>query len=143
MSDQPPYGYDPRNPAQSGYPPPQQPGAYPPPPGGYSQPLYPPGPFAAPYGAPVAQPDLRGGLAIASLVLGILGLVFSCANVCDLPFIVLALVFGVLGLQSTTRRGLAIAGLATAGVGLLFALGFLAYSAATGGFHVTPIYRDY
>jgi hypothetical protein len=86
--------------------------------------MYPPGAYGAPYGVP--QQDQRAGFAIAALVLGILSLVFSCASVCDLPFIALGLIFGSLGLQSTTRRSLALGGIITSAIALLLALGFLA-----------------
>lgn len=69
------------------------------------------------YGMPVPMVDPAAGQATTSLVLGIVGLVFSlgsffpvCAFLAFVPG-VLGIVFGVIGRRSTTRRGQAIAGL--------------------------------
>lgn len=156
-------GYPPPTYPPSGYPQPGQPGyeqpgyappGYEPPPSapyppytqGYAQPGYPPGyppgsyaaPYGAPYGGAIPQRDTRAGFAIAALVLGIISLIFSCANICDMPFIVLGLIFGVLGLQSTTRRSLAVWGLVTAGIALVIAVAFIAYSVTTHHFQFSP-----
>lgn len=125
----PPYG-------QPVYPQGQYQGQYP---SAYQAPYQ--GPYAAPYaqyGAAIPQQDSRAGLAIAALILGILSLVFSCANICDTPFIVLALIFGFLGLQSTTRRSLAVWGLITAGIALVIAVAFVAYAVSTHNFQFSP-----
>lgn len=122
-----------------------QPGAEPYPP--YAQPGQYQQPYQAPYGAPygpvygaaIPQQDRRAGLAIAALVLGILSLVFSCANICDMPFIVLGLIFGVMGLQSTTHRLLAAWGLGLSLVALLIALGIFAFAVTNGDFHFSPV----
>ncbi|HEX6817358.1 MAG TPA: DUF4190 domain-containing protein [Ktedonobacterales bacterium] len=151
---QPGYGQPPSQPyahpdyGQAGYGQPGygQPGAqpYPPPyaqPGQY-QPQY-QAPYGASYGpvygAAIPQQDSRAGLAIAALVLGILSLVFSCANICDVPFIALGLIFGVMGLQSTTRRSLAVWGLALSAGALVIAIAILAYAITTGNFHFSPV----
>ena len=68
------------------------------------------------------------GMAVASLVLGILGLMGS-AFCCGMPFALLAVVFGHIAFSKINReperytgRGLAIGGLATGYVGLLLGL---------------------
>lgn len=128
-----PPGYGP--PGSEPYPPPYaQPGQYPP---QYQAPYG--APYGPVYGAAIPQQDSRAGLAIAALVLGILSLVFSCANICDTPFIVLGLIFGVMGLQSTTRRSLAAWGLGLSIVALLIAIGIFAYALTTGNFHFSPV----
>jgi hypothetical protein len=69
------------------------------------------------YGMPVPMVDPGAGQATASLVLGIVGLVFSLGSFtgfCAFLAVVLGalgIVFGVIGRRSTTRRGQATAGL--------------------------------
>ncbi|MGZ3665529.1 MAG: DUF4190 domain-containing protein [Ktedonobacterales bacterium] len=107
--------------------PPGQPGMPP----AYSQPLYPNMQPAMPsvpvYAAPVMvgvqlpAADPGAGLATTSLVLGIIGLVFSVIGLTPLTFIfcggpafilgVLGIVFGAVGRRSVTRKGQATAGL--------------------------------
>jgi hypothetical protein len=120
------------------YPPayPSQP-MYPGQPGPYSQPMYPPGqPMMAPMsvpmypGMPMPVPDQGGGMAIASLVLGIISLPAALAPICGVIFGGLAIIFGALGLKSTTKRGLAIAGLVMGIVALALAAIFFLVSLA-------------
>lgn len=72
---------------------------------------------------PVAD---RNGLAIASMVLGILSIVF----VWFLGFIlgILAIIFGGLSVRRTTKRGLAITGLVTGIVALVLSLGIFLFA---------------
>lgn len=115
-------------------------GAYPPPPAYPSQPLYPPPtpfggivpppaypaqpapvygqPYAQPYGVPIpfAAPDPGSGMAVASMVLGIISLVFTALFFCGGLFVapitgIVGLVLGILGRKSVTRHGSAIAGI--------------------------------
>ncbi len=63
-------------------------------------------------------PKDRKGLAIASLVLGILALVLFC-----IPYVpeicgILALIFGIIGLKSS-KRGMSIAGIVTGILGIV------------------------
>lgn len=105
--------------AAGGYPPPA--GPYPPPPGGPYPPYPPPGYYAGyPLYPPQVAPTRTSGLAIASLVLGILWLYWLGS--------ILALIFGYIAKGEIDRsggavggRGLAIAGivLGWVGVGIL------------------------
>lgn len=59
----------------------------------------------------------RKGFCIASMVLGIIALVFFCIWYVSIPCAILAIIFGILGLKTATR-GMAIAGLVTGSIGL-------------------------
>ncbi|MDF2540675.1 MAG: hypothetical protein K0S47_393 [Herbinix sp.] len=74
------------------------------------------------------------GLAIASLVLGIIGLLAWCIPLFGLPITIVGLVLGILGLKSI-YKGMAIAGIVLSSLGLLFSLvnsAIGAYLGATG-----------
>ncbi len=73
----------------------------------YGQAPY-PGPYGPPVGYPYAPPPRTNGLAIASLVLGILWLYWIGS--------VLALVFGYVARKQIRERGEAGGGMATAGI---------------------------
>ena len=117
----PPYpnpagGYQPY-PQPSGDLPYQQPSAYqpymtPPPP------MSPPPPMMMP-----VQMSSSNGMAVTSLVFGILSLLFFWLTLLDLPFIILGVVFGAVGMSESRRhlpgRGMAIAGLVCSLVTLL------------------------
>ncbi len=60
----------------------------------------------------------KKGFCIASLVLGIVTLIFFCIWYISIPCGILAIVFGILGLKSS-GRGMAIAGLITSSIGLV------------------------
>lgn len=60
----------------------------------------------------------RKGFCIASLVLGIVAIVFFCIWYISIPCGVLAVIFGILGIKST-NKGMAIAGLITGAIGLV------------------------
>ena len=103
------------------YPPPQQAPPYWPPPQLSAGHAY-PGPSYAPY---YAQPATTNGMAVASLALGIAGLVFV------LPVLgsILALVFGYVGKKQIDRsrgaetgRGMAIAGIVLGWIGVVLAV---------------------
>lgn len=148
MGDEPPYGYGQQSQPWPEQPPTSYPqsygpeGSYPPPPAYPSQPVYPPPPpYGAvvpppaypsqpmygqpyaqpyPYGVPIpyAMPDPGAGMAVASLVLGIISLVFAALFFCGGMFVapitgILGIIFGVLGRKSVTRHGSAMAGLIT------------------------------
>jgi hypothetical protein len=63
----------------------------------------------------------HGGKAIASLVLGILGLVCWCLPILGLPMTIVGLVMGFKG-QRSPNHGLAIAGLVLNTIGLMFSI---------------------
>src|SRR4051794_2567086 len=65
-------------------------------------------PYGQPYGPPYAQPQRTNGLAIASMVLGILWLYWIGS--------VLALVFGYIAKNQIRQRGESGGGMATAGI---------------------------
>lgn len=60
----------------------------------------------------------RKGFCIASMVLGIVALVFFCIWYISIPCGILAIIFGILGVKST-NKGMAIAGLVTGSIGLI------------------------
>ncbi len=64
------------------------------------------------------KPKDRKGLAIASMVLGIVSIVFFCTWYISAPCAVLAIIFAILSLKST-KRGMAIAGLTTGIIGFI------------------------
>lgn len=86
---------------------------------GYS----PPAPSNYPRGyAPVDRSTATfDGLAIASLVLGILGILSSCIICVSLPLGAIGLVLGGFGLQGS-NRGVALAGLITSGIAVIATL---------------------
>jgi Domain of unknown function (DUF4190) len=74
-----------------------------------------------PVSTPTSTPTATGGgkgLAIASLVLGILSLCASAAWWCGGPISIVGLVLGALGLK-TSGKGMAIAGMILSVIGLL------------------------
>lgn len=131
MSEQPPT--DPNQPAP---PVPPGPPGYPPPPGYPAPPGYPPQvygqpPYGAPqYGQPSYGPVKTNGMAVASLVLGILWIYWIGS--------ILALIFGYLARNQIKARGETGDGMAVAGIvlgwigvgvlllGLVFGLAFSA-----------------
>jgi hypothetical protein len=83
----------------------------------------PPAPVA-PMPAPTpAAPGDRRGLAIASLVVGILSLCGSASFICGGLFSVVGIVLGALGLNSKGKN-MAIAGIILAGIGLVLTIVF-------------------
>ncbi|MGY2076864.1 MULTISPECIES: DUF4190 domain-containing protein [unclassified Blastococcus] len=114
---QAPYGGYPQAGVYQGPPPPHGPG-------------YPP--YSPPYGYPYALPQRTNGMAIASMVLGILWLYWIGS--------ILALVFGYTAKRQIQERGEAGGGMATAGIVLgwigvgFFALFVLFGIASTAGY---------
>lgn len=88
---------------------------------GYQQPYNAPPNYAQQY----PQPRTGNGRAIAALVLGILAVVLCWLSIFDIVFVVLAIVFGFLGLSDAKRggtgRGMALTGLICGVVGALAA----------------------
>lgn len=60
----------------------------------------------------------KKGFCIASMVLGIVALVFFCIWYVSIPCGILAIIFGILGIK-TIHKGMAIAGLITGFIGLV------------------------
>ena len=78
------------------------------------------------------------GLGIASLVLGILGLLLAivmcwCCPLVGLPLPVIAIITGVMGLK-TPGKGMAIGGIVTGGVGLVLCIVSIILSIMSAGF---------
>jgi hypothetical protein len=121
--------------APPGYVPPP-PKAPPPPPGperygyGYG---YPPRQPYPPPPEPVYRAYGSNAKAIAALVFGIASIVLCWLSIFDLLPIVVAIVFGILGINEAKRRGdgrgrkMAIAGIVCAGVGLILAIVLTVY----------------
>ncbi len=109
-------------PPASGWPPAQgQPAPY-----GQPAPFGQPGPYGQPYGGyPYAPPQRTNGLAIASMVLGILWLYWIGS--------ILALVFGYTAKKQIRERGETGGGMATAGIVLgWIGVGFLTLALVAG-----------
>ncbi len=64
------------------------------------------------------QKEDKKGFCIASLVLGIVTLIFFCIWYISIPCGILAIIFGILGIKSV-NKGMAIAGLITGSIGLV------------------------
>lgn len=101
------------------------------PPAGYSPPGYPPPgtpPGYSPYAGPGAPPRAgTNGLAVASFILGLIGMLLLSA--------ILGIIFGILALSQLRRRpqrgrGLAIAGLVLSGLWILIVGGIIAAAVA-------------
>lgn len=127
----------PTNPgSQGGYmppPPPPPPYGAPPAYGGYAQPSVPmmaPGMPGMPVGIAVTQPA-SNGLAVASLVLGIVGAVFSLLAftvICgflSFPLGVIGIVLGALAARNPYHKGMAITGLVLSIVAVVFTIGWI------------------
>ena len=82
----------------------------------------PPLPYNQQYGQPsVSQPGKKNGFAVASLVLGIIGLLLA-----GILINVMAIIFGILGLRNPYLKGMAIAGLILGGVGAIWSIYLIA-----------------
>jgi uncharacterized membrane protein YphA (DoxX/SURF4 family) len=87
---------------------------------------------------PALEPEYghkdHGGKAIASLVLGILGLLGWCLPIVGLPMTITGLVLGIKG-HSSRNQGMAVAGIVLNIIGLVLSVvnaGIGAYLGATG-----------
>lgn len=67
------------------------------------------------------EPKRKKGLCIASMVLGIITLVFFCVWYISIPCGILSIIFGVLGIK-TVDKGMAITGIVTGSIGLFVSL---------------------
>lgn len=101
--------------------------------------MYPPPYEQQPYYGRVAPP--ASGMAVASLVLGITGLLFSWIPLIGIvawPLVITGLVLGLIAMPQINRGersgyGLALAGMITAGIGLLICVGYLLLFSFTFG----------
>ncbi|MBB4826196.1 Sec-independent protein secretion pathway component TatC [Sporosarcina luteola] len=72
----------------------------------------------------IHQRPESNGLAIAALVLGIIGVVLNFIIIIPYFLSILAIIFGSVGLKKTYGRGMAIAGIILGSVGLLMKICF-------------------
>ena len=79
---------------------------------------------------PAAQND-RSGLAIASLVLGVISLCFTIVPICSVPMVIIGVVLGFMSTK-TSKRGLAIAGIVLNLVALLSSILWIIFVGAMG-----------
>ena len=96
--------------------------------------LQPSVPPAYGYGMPYQPPAEGSGKAVASLVLGIISLLAWCIPLFGLPISIVGIVLGAKSTRSNSR-GMAIAGVVTSTIGLVFTLinaAIGAYQGATG-----------
>lgn len=94
-------------------------------------------PYQAPYGMPVAPVVPGKGLGVASMVLGILSLVFFCVFWLSLPLSIIGLALGGAGIAKAKRVGapcgMAVAGLVCSSIALGLAL-LMIILAASGSY---------
>lgn len=72
------------------------------------------------------------GMAIASMVLGIIGIVVSCIWYLSFPCGIIAIVLGILHNKKNTKSGMATAGLVCGIIAILLAILFLVLYAVAG-----------
>lgn len=101
--------------------------------------------YQSPYQSPNQIPgedNKPGGLAIASLVLGILSLVTCCIGI-GAVFGLAAIILGAVSLYQKKGKGLAIAGIITGGFGLVLGIiGIIYIVAVVYEINTDPIYRE-
>lgn len=86
---------------------------------------------------PQAKQEDKKGFSIASMVLGIISLVFCFVWIISIPSAILAIIFGILGIKST-GKGMSIAGLVTSGIGIIISFVIFVLLIVVGisaGFH--------
>ena len=102
----------------------QQPGYYP---SAQQPPMYPPPGYPyAPYPV-MRQSEPGSGLAIAGLILGIIGVVSFFVFYISVPVSIIGIVLSALGRRSASRHTMAIWGLVLSIIGLLLAVGFILF----------------
>lgn len=98
----------------------------------------------------VKETKTATGFSIASLVLGIVSLVFMCFWVISIPCSILALIFGILSIKKP-GKGMAIAGIITGAITLAlwvfafcgaFMFGFMNGISETANYYGSSFYLD-
>jgi hypothetical protein len=83
-------------------------------------------PAASPYGAPLYAPmpqlDRGRGMALAGLILGIIGIIVWLIPFFGFPVTIVGIILSALGRRSTSRKGMALAGLVLGIVGLVLTI---------------------
>ena len=74
------------------------------------------------YETPTSPKGPSDWIPIVALILGCLNVLSWCLPLCGCPVGIAGIVFGVLGLKSNTRRGMAKAGLIMSVISMLFTL---------------------
>lgn len=80
---------------------------------------------------PQTKREDKKGFSIASMVLGIISLVFCFVWIISIPCAILAIIFGILGIKST-GKGMSIAGLVTSGIGIILSFVIFVFLVAVG-----------
>lgn len=100
---------------------------------------FPPDPFPGDDpGQPAKQPS--SGLAVTSLVIGIIGFGAWCLPICGLPLSIGGLITGIMGMKSP-GRGMAIAGVILNVLGLIAGIANAAYGAYLGATGQHPFFQ--
>ena len=81
-------------------------------------------PTKSPFDNAVLQDELqeKKGMAVASLVLGILGVLCCCIPALGPVLSIIGVVLGIISIRKMTNKGLAIAGLVVSSIGVLMGL---------------------
>lgn len=93
---------------------------------------------------PQTKREDKKGFSIASMVLGIISLVFCFVWIISIPCAILAIIFGILGIKST-GKGMSIAGLVTSGIGIIISFVIFALLIVVGmsaGLHTLESFDD-
>ena len=89
----------------------------------------------------VQQADAnKNGLAIASMILGIFGIVLSCCAIISVVCSVVAIVLGIIGLKSE-KRSMSIAGIILGGAGLFLTI--VVFALITGSNIINEIFEEF
>jgi hypothetical protein len=94
----------------------------------YQQPIRPDYQYQQQFQEPVQKPS--SGMAVASMVLGIVAFLFSCVYFIAIPAAIVGLILGIVSIKGRKGgKGMAIAGIILSGIGIVIAL-ILIFSAA-------------
>ncbi|WP_246238187.1 hypothetical protein [Alkalicoccus luteus] len=75
----------------------------------------------------IVEKEDTNGMATAALVLGIIGLVIGIVPFIGwfvMPLWILAVVFGIIGMQKEIKKGMALTGVILGGITILYKIGF-------------------
>ncbi|MCX7658332.1 MAG: DUF4190 domain-containing protein [Oscillospiraceae bacterium] len=87
------------------------------------------------------KPPVKSGLSIASMVLGILSILFFCIPYISIPLAIVGLVLGIISLvKKQGGKGMAIAGVICSAIGLLIGIIviIMAIAAISSGMYSSP-----
>jgi hypothetical protein len=111
----------------------------------YQQPNQTPGQYQQPYNQYQPLPKKNNGMAIASMVCGIVSILISCCLVyLALPIAIVGLILGILSIKNNyDGKGMAIAGLILCGITILLSLVVIIACAALGTEFWDELYNEY